>query len=46
VAQRGASINVRVWSPSPNTLKRGDTALITEYDAGTHRYLVMPMPPA
>lgn len=46
VAQRGASLNIRVWSPSPNTLKRGDTALVTEYDAGTHRYLVMPMPPA
>ncbi|MDP3230988.1 MAG: DUF1449 family protein [Acidovorax sp.] len=46
VAQRGASLNIRVWSPSPNTLKRGDTALITEYDAGTHRYLVMPLPPA
>lgn len=46
VAQRGASINIRVWSPSPNSLKRGDTALITEYDAGTHRYLVMPLPPA
>jgi hypothetical protein len=46
VAQRGASLNIRVWSPSPNSLKRGDTALITEYDAGTHRYLVMPLPPA
>lgn len=46
VAQRGASINIRVWSPSPNSLKRGDSALITEYDAGTHRYLVMPLPPA
>ena len=46
VAQRGASINIRVWSPSPNTLQRGDSALITEYDAGTHRYLVMPLPPA
>ncbi len=46
VAQRGASINIRVWSPSPNSLKRGDSALITEYDAGTHRYLVVPLPPA
>lgn len=45
VAQRGASINIRVWSPSPNPLRRGDTALITDYDAGTHRYLVMPLPP-
>lgn len=46
VAQRGASINIRVWSPSPNTLKRGDAALITEYDPGSHRYLVVPLPPA
>jgi hypothetical protein len=46
VAQRGASINIRVWSPSPNSLKRGDAALITEYDPGTHRYLVVPLPPA
>ena len=46
VAQRGASINIRVWSPSPNLLKRGDTALITDYDSGSHRYLVMPLPPA
>lgn len=45
VAQRGAGINIRVWSPSPNTLKRGDAALITEYDAGSHRYLVIPLPP-
>ena len=45
VARLGASINIRVWSPSPNALQRGDTALITEYDAGAHRYLVMPLPP-
>lgn len=45
VAQRGASLNIRVWSPSPNALKRGDAVLITEYDEGRHRYLVMPLPP-
>lgn len=45
ISQRGASLNIRVWSPCPNPLKRGDTALITDYDAGTHRYLVMPLPP-
>ena len=40
VAQRGAGINIRVWAPSPNTLRRGSTALILEYDAAAHRYLV------
>lgn len=40
VAQHGAGINIRVWAPSPNTLRRGSTALILEYDATRHRYLV------
>ncbi|WP_027014175.1 hypothetical protein [Comamonas composti] len=42
VAQRGASLNIRVWSPSPNPLCRGSLALIVEYDAAAHRYLVQP----
>jgi len=40
VAQRGASINIRVWAASPNTLQRGSSAIICEYDAAAHRYLV------
>lgn len=45
VAQRGAGINIRVWAPSPNTLRRGSQALVLEYDATTHRYLVQPLDP-
>lgn len=45
VAQRGAGINIRVWSPSPNGLRRGSTALILEYDAAAHRYLVQSADP-
>lgn len=40
VSQRGASLDIRVWSPSPNPLRRGSQALILEYDAVAHRYLV------
>jgi len=36
----GAGINIRVWAPGPNTLRRGSRALIVQYDAATHRYLV------
>lgn len=43
VAQRGAGILIQVWSPSPNTLQRGSTALIVEYDASARRYLVQSM---
>jgi hypothetical protein len=45
VAQRGAGINIRVWAPSPNTLQRGSTAVIVEYDAAGHRYLVQSVDP-
>lgn len=45
VAQRGAGINIRVWAPSPNTLRRGSQALVLEYDAAAHRYLVQPLDP-
>lgn len=40
VARRGASINIRVWAPTPNTLGRGDSALIVEYDEAAGRYLI------
>jgi hypothetical protein len=40
VAQRGAGINIRVWARSPNTLAKGATARILEYDAAATRYLI------
>ena len=40
VARRGASLNIRVWAPVPNTLKRGSIALILEYDEVAARYLI------
>lgn len=43
VAQRGAGILIQVWSPSPNGLQRGSSALILEYDAAARRYLVQSM---
>ncbi|QNK66418.1 ubiquinone biosynthesis protein [Variovorax sp. PAMC26660] len=42
VARRGASLNIRVWAPVPNTLKRGSQALIIEYDEVAARYLIAP----
>lgn len=42
VARRGASLNIRVWAPAPNTLKRGSQALIIEYDEVAGRYLIAP----
>ncbi|RYF82661.1 MAG: ubiquinone biosynthesis protein [Comamonadaceae bacterium] len=43
VAQRGAGILIQVWSPSPNPLRRGSSALIVEYDPAARRYLVQSM---
>lgn len=40
VAQRGAGINIRVWARTPNTLAKGATARILEYDAAAARYLI------
>ena len=40
VAQRGAPLNIRIWSDAPNSLKRGDKAVIVEYDATAQRYRV------
>lgn len=40
VAQRGANLNIRVHADVPNTLTKGSTAHILEYDEGTGRYLI------
>lgn len=44
VAQRGADLNIRVRADEPNTLTKGSTAHILEYDAGTGRYLIQAAP--
>lgn len=44
VAQHGASINIRVWTPVPNALARGSSARIVAYDEKTARYKVMAEP--
>ncbi len=45
VASRGASYNIRVFADSPNSLVRGATAIIIDYDAASARYRVQ-APPA
>jgi hypothetical protein len=40
VARRGASINIRVWAKSPNTLNRGAQARILDYDEAAGRYQI------
>ena len=40
VAQRGAHLNIRVWAPSPNRLKRGASARIVAYEDATARYRI------
>ena len=40
VQQRGAGINIRVWARTPNVLRKGSSARITDYDAGSGRYLI------
>jgi hypothetical protein len=42
VAQRGASINIRVWAKEPNALTKGSSARIVDYDAERSRYLIAP----
>ena len=42
VAQRGASINIRVWAEEPNALTKGSSARIVDYDAERARYLIVP----
>jgi len=40
VAMRGASVNIRVWAETPNTLGKGSPARILDYDAPGERYLI------
>lgn len=40
VAQRGASINIRVWANTPNPLVRGASARIVAYEDKTARYRI------
>ncbi|MPM53892.1 hypothetical protein SDC9_100662 [bioreactor metagenome] len=40
VATRGAPVNIRVWAETPNTLGKGSTARILDYDASGARYLI------
>ncbi|NRF69169.1 ubiquinone biosynthesis protein [Aquincola sp. S2] len=42
VAQRGASINIRVWAEEPNALTKGSSARIVDYDAERARYRIVP----
>lgn len=42
VAQRGASINIRVWADEPNALTKGSAARIVDYDAERARYKIAP----
>lgn len=44
VAQRGANLNIRVRADEPNSLTKGSTAHILEYDEGTGRYLIQAAP--
>lgn len=41
VAQRGASVNIRVWADAPNTLSRNAVARIVAYDAALARYQIV-----
>jgi hypothetical protein len=40
VAMRGASVNIRVWAETPNTLGKGSLARILDYDTAAARYLI------
>ena len=44
VAQRGASIQIRVWNPDDNRLTKGDAAIILAYDEAANRYRIEPEP--
>lgn len=41
VATRGASVNIRVWAETPNTLGKGAIARILDYDTAGARYLIV-----
>lgn len=44
VAQRGASIQIRVWDSDDNRLTKGDAAVILAYDEAANRYRIEPEP--
>lgn len=44
VAQRGASIQIRVWASDDNRLTKGDAAVILAYDEAANRYRIEPEP--
>ena len=44
VSTLGAPLNIRVWAQTPNTFKKGDVALILEYDSDNGRYLIDTQP--
>ncbi|MCZ4306049.1 hypothetical protein O4G98_15045 [Zoogloeaceae bacterium G21618-S1] len=41
VHTRGASLNIKVWAEQPNTLHRGATARIVDYDPAGERYQIV-----
>jgi len=41
VATRGASVNIKVWAETPNSLSKGSTARILEHDEAGERYLIV-----
>lgn len=43
VLQRGANIQIRVWTQAPQTLNKGDKAQILAYDESAGHYLIRPM---
>lgn len=44
VAQRGANIQINVWTPDANRLTKGDVTRILDYDEASGRYLVDAQP--
>lgn len=44
VSTRGAGLNIRVWSVSPNQLSKGARAIIIEYDSSGERYRIVAEP--
>ena len=44
VRTRGAGLNIRVWSVSPNQLSKGARAIIIEYDSSGERYRIVAEP--
>lgn len=44
VSARGAGLNIRVWSATPNQLSKGAHAVIVEYDSRGERYRIVAEP--